>query len=208
MEEKQFPGKLDGPSALFLESIAPEMNFFMKYMIANKELYHPLIEKAMIQKPSTAAMLRTTIAPTIFQAGEKANVLPEAASATINLRLMPGDSLEYVKQFIEDTIQDDEVTVEVQGGEASRVSRIDGWQFQSIQQVTRNIYPDTIVAPYIMIAASDARHYNAISNHTFRFLPVPMTAENLKQIHGTNEQVKVDHYLNSIQFYIELIKSL
>lgn len=208
LEETQFPEKLEGPSELFLEAIAPEMNFFMKYMIANIKLFRPLIEKAMIQKPSTAAMLRTTIAPTIFQAGEKANVLPEAASATINLRLAPGDSLAYVKQFIEDTIQDDEITVDVHGGEASRVSRTDGWQFHSIQQIIKNIYPNTIIAPYIMIAASDARHYDTISNHTFRFLPVPMTAENLKQIHGTNEQVKVEHYLNSIQFYIELIKCL
>lgn len=208
LEGKQFPARLKQPTTSLLEYAAPEMSGHMKYIVANQNLFRPFLEKLLIKNTTMAALLRTTIAPTVFNSGEKFNVLPESASATINLRLMPGDSLDYVKQFIEETIQDDEIKVTISGGEATKVSDINGWQFQAIQQATKNVYPNVIVAPYLMFAGSDARHYDAISNHTFRFLPAHITSEDLNRMHGTDEQISVENYKNVVYFYSELINKL
>jgi len=206
LEDTQFYGDLRGPGEDLFEYVAPEMSFGMKYVFANKVIFEPVIEKILLGQPASAALIRTTIAPTIFQAGEQYNALPEKATAFINLRLMPGDSLGEVKTFIEDTIDDDDINVTVTGNEASKVSSIAGWPFKSIQQAARNVYGNAVVAPYLMFAGSDARQYDRISSNTYRFLPVQITSEDLNRMHGTNEHVSVENYLNAIKFYTEVIR--
>lgn len=206
LEDTQFKGDLKGPGEDLFEYVAPEMSFAMKYVFANKVIFEPIIEQILLQQPATAALIRTTIAPTIFQAGEQYNALPEKAMAIINHRLMPGDSLEDVKTFIEDTIKDDAIKVTVTGSEASKVSSINGWEFKSIQQAARNVYNNAIIAPYLMFAGSDARHYDSISKNTYRFLPVQITSEDLNRMHGTNEHISKDNFIQAIKFYAEIIK--
>ncbi|MBU5344031.1 M20 family peptidase [Caldifermentibacillus hisashii] len=206
LEDTQFEEELRGPVNDLFEFVAPEMSFPMKYVFANKAIFKPIIQKILLKEPATAALLRTTIAPTIFQAGEQYNALPEKASAIINLRLMPGDSLEYVEKFIKETIDDEDIKVTVSGNEASKVSSVDSWHFKSIQQAARNVYKEAIVAPYLMFAGSDARHYDQISDNTYRFLPVLITGDDLNKMHGTNEQVGKENFINSIKFYVEIIK--
>lgn len=206
LEEKQFPSDLKGPGEDLFEFVAPEMSFGMKYVFANKMLFEPVIENILLQEPASAALIRTTIAPTIFHAGEQYNALPEQATAIINLRLMPGDSLEDVKNFIERTIEDDDIKVTVTGNEASGVSSVKSWHFKSIQQSAKNVYQDSVIAPYLMFAGSDARHYDKIAENTYRFLPVQLTSEDLNRMHGTNEHISIDNYINAIKFYMEVMK--
>lgn len=206
LEETQFPADLKGPGKDLFEYVAPEMNFAMKYVFANKFIFEPIIENILLDQPASAALIRTTIAPTIFQAGEQYNALPEKATAVVNLRLMPGDSLEYVKKYVEDTIDDQDIHVTIEGTEASGVSSIEGWPFTSIQQGARNVFEDAVIAPYLMFAGSDAKHYDKVSENTYRFLPVQITSEDLNRMHGTNEHISINNYLNAIKFYIEIIQ--
>lgn len=206
LEETQFDAELRGPGNDLFEFVTPEMSFGMRYVFANKAIFKPIIENILLQKTASAALIRTTIAPTIFQAGEQYNVLPEKADAYINLRVMPGDSLEFVEQYMIDTIDDDDIQVTVTGSEASPVSSTDGWQFKAIQQATKNVYNDAVVAPYLMVAGSDAKHYDLVSDNTYRFLPIQITSEDLNRMHGTNERVSVENYINAIKFYVEVIK--
>ncbi len=206
LEETQFPADLQGPGEDLFEFVAPEMSFGMKYVFANKLMFEPVIEKILLQQPASAALIRTTIAPTIFHAGEQYNALPEKAAAIINLRLMPGDSLDKVKQYIEETIDDDQIKVTIEGSEASGVSSVDSWQFKAIQQGARNVYQDAVIAPYLMFAGSDAKHYDSISENTYRFLPVQLTSEDLNRMHGTNEHISIENYLDAIRFYMEIIR--
>lgn len=206
LEDTQFKGELQGPGEDLFEFVAPEMNFGMKYVFSNKFIFKPIIEHILLQQPASAALIRTTIAPTIFQAGEQYNALPEKATAIINLRLMPGDSLEEVKRFIVNTIDDEEIRVMLNGNEATKVSSIDSWEFKTIQQAARNIYPDAVIAPYLMFAGSDARQYDIVTDNTYRFLPVQITSEDLNRMHGTNEHVSIENYMNAIKFYVEIIK--
>ncbi|OLS39275.1 M20 family peptidase [Bacillus sp. MRMR6] len=206
LEDTQFDADLRGPGEDLFEFVAPEMSFGMKYVFSNKFIFEPIIENILLKQPASAALIRTTIAPTIFQAGEQYNALPEKASAIINLRLMPGDSLEEVKSFIEKTIEDDEIKVTVSGSEATKVSSVDSWQFKTVQQAARNTYNDAVVAPYLMFAGSDAKHYDQVSENTYRFLPVQITSEDLNRMHGTNEHISVENFMGAIKFYAEIIK--
>lgn len=206
LEETQFPADLKGPGEDLFEFVAPEMSFGMKYVFANKFIFEPVIEKILLQQPASSALIRTTIAPTIFQAGEQYNALPEKASAIINLRLMPGDSLEEVKEYMEETIDDDGIKVTIEGSEASGVSDVNSWHFKTIQQSAKNVYDEAVIAPYLMFAGSDAKHYDSIAENTYRFLPVQLTSDDLNRMHGTNEHISIENYMNAISFYTEVIR--
>jgi carboxypeptidase PM20D1 len=206
LEDTQFKAELRGPGKDLFEFVAPEMSFGMKYVFANKLIFEPVIESILLKQPASAALIRTTIAPTVFQAGEQYNALPEKATAFINLRVMPGDSLAYVQSFIEDTIDDEDISVTLTGSEASSVSDVESWHFSSIQQAARNVYEEAVIAPYLMFAGSDAKHYDSISDNTYRFLPVQITSDDLNRMHGTNEHISIENYINAIKFYAEVIK--
>ena len=84
------------------EFLGPEMAWSKKLTLANLWFFDPLVKKQLTASPLTNAVLRTTLAPTIFNAGVKENVLPAQATAVVNLRLMPGDTtagaMEHVRE--------------------------------------------------------------------------------------------------------------
>jgi carboxypeptidase PM20D1 len=79
--------------------------------------------------------------------------------------------------------------------------------FKLLERSIRLVFPDCIVAPYLVMATTDARHYQEISDCVLRFLPTRMTPDDLKRIHGTNERVSIENYKEIIQFYMQLIRN-
>ena len=206
LEDKQFSAKIAGPTKELFDFTAPEMSFGYKYIFENQWLFKPVIKKILVGKPATAAVTRTTIAPTIMNAGDKENILPENAEATINLRVMPGDTLKSLQKQMEAIIDDKEVIVTIEGDESSKVSSTDNKGFKAIQQAAVNTNKNVITAPYLMIGASDAKHYNKVAKNAYRYLPVEMEEDGLERMHGTNERIKKAAYVKTVKFYLHLIK--
>src|SRR4029450_6918793 len=103
--------------------------------------------------PETNAMLRTTTAFTMLTAGNADNVLPGRADATLNFRLLPGDSsddvLAYVRQHAAAVLPAGRFTVEklTPGSEASPVSPTSGSGYQAIERALRELAPNSLGAP-------------------------------------------------------------
>lgn len=206
LEAQQFSAELTGPTKELFEFTAPEMTFGYKYIFANQWLFKPVIKKILLSKPATAAVTRSTIAPTILNAGDKENILPEYAEATINIRVMPGDTLKSLKAEMVKIIDDNQVEVTLEGNESSKVSSTTSKGFKAIQQAAVNTNKNIITAPYLMIGASDAKHYNEVAKEAYRYLPVEMEEDGLERMHGTNERIKKDAYIKVVKFYIDLMK--
>jgi carboxypeptidase PM20D1 len=64
-----------------------------------------------------------------------------------------------------------------------------------------------VVAPFLVIGATDGRHYQSVCNQIFRFLPLQIQSEDLSRIHGIDERVSEENYLRAIRFYVQLIKN-
>jgi carboxypeptidase PM20D1 len=79
--------------------------------------------------------------------------------------------------------------------------------YQTLNRTIREIYPDVIVAPGLMIAATDSRHYADITDNIFRFSPVRANSEDLKRFHGTNERLSIEGYADMIRFYRRFIEN-
>ena len=210
LQDNPFPAKMEGPGMLMFDYVGPEMPFGMKLLFANRWLFSPLIKSELEKANSMNASIRTTIAPTIFNAGTKENVLPQKATAMVNLRLFPGDSVEYVIEHVKDAIDDPRVMVSPSSHhpqEASAVSDIATDGYQMLQQTIRQVFPQSIVAPFLVLGGTDTKHYEGVSNNIYRFIPMRFTSEDLGRIHGTNERLGINNLEEMIKFYIQLIRN-
>ena len=209
LDDKQMPAAVKGLSLEMFETLAPEMSGLNRVLLSNLWLFKPVIEQQLAKGASTNAMLRTTTALTIFNAGNADNVLPGRANATVNFRILPGDTSEVVIAHVTDTIKNPAITLAKGSGfsEASKVAATDSPGFQLINKTLRQLHPDVIVAPGLMVAATDSRYFDGVADNVYKFSPVRAKPEDLKRFHGTNERISTDNYVELIQFWHQLISN-
>jgi carboxypeptidase PM20D1 len=206
LEENPVPGGLEGLSADMFDRISRHMPFVPRVFFANQWLFGGLIDNQLSGAPTTNAMLRTTTAPTMLSGSVKTNVLPIEAVATVNFRIHPRDSMDSIESYVADLVASDSISVHRRGGaDASAVSDWKAPGFAIIAQSMREIHGDIPVAPGLMIAASDSRHYGKVADNAYRFNPIRMTPELLTGFHGTNEKIAVADYAQGVRGYIRII---
>lgn len=210
LEQNPFPAEVKGAAEKMFEYAGPEMSFGMKFIFANRFLFNPLIKNELGKSPQSNALMRTTTAPTIFKGGYKDNVLPSEAKAVVNFRILPGESISSVMEYVRKTIDNPDIELYPYpfNAEPSPVSDTESFGFRQIHVSVKETYPNTIVAPYLVIAATDSRHYNNVADQIFRLLPVPLEKEDLKRIHGVNERIGVEQYKKLILFYLRIIENV
>lgn len=210
LEKNPFPATIKGATKEMFDFIGPEMDFVSKMAFANQWLFKNFILKKLSSANSTNASIRTTIATTIFQSGDKENVLPQKAKTVINFRILPGDSIQGVISYVRKTINDDRIQIHCIGKsfEPSATDDIHTPDFNLLQQTIKQIFPEVIVSPYLTIASTDSKHYAPICKQIYRFLPVRLKSNDLIRIHGVDEQVGIENYKDMVRFYVEYIKNV
>lgn len=210
LEASPRPASLDGPTGAMMDHLGPELSLPMGLVMGNRWLLGPVIERIMAGKPKTNATLRTTTAVTMLEGSIKDNVLPQSARAVVNFRIAPGDSVAGVLQHVRDTVgpQLQVTLLDGIGSEPSPVSRIDGPPWHALATTVRQTWPDAVVAPYLVLGATDARHFADLSEAVYRFAPVRLTSEDLDGIHGTDEHISVQNLTDGTAFYVRLVRTL
>jgi carboxypeptidase PM20D1 len=210
LEKNQMPASIGGITEELLDTIAPEMSGVNRIVLSNRWLLGPLIRSGLEKSPSTNAMVRTTTAPTIFNAGNKENVLPAYARAYVNFRLLPGDTEKIVLQHVNDIVDDSAIVAEQLPdtlAEASPVSSSRSRSYRLINRTIREMFPGTLVAPGLLVGATDSRYMTGIADQVYRFSPVRANSEDLHRFHGTNERMSVSNYAELVAFYYRLMSS-
>lgn len=211
LEANPMPARFEGPLYDMLTYAGPEMSFPLRMVMANMWLFKPVVQAQLAGGATTNAALRTTTAVTMMNAGTKENVLPIQAKATVNFRILAGDTSDDVIAHVKDTIDDARVTVTVLNpeelSEPSPVCRVDSEGYRIINQSLRNVMPDIPVAPGMTVGATDSKHYVDVADDNFRLQPVVYTPEDLASMHGTNERIAIDNYLRAIQIFGELLRN-
>ncbi|GGG16837.1 peptidase M20 [Dokdonia pacifica] len=199
LENNQLPYKLVKPIDYQFEYMGAELPFFQKMVFANPWL---------IKKPILEAMnAHTTTAPTIINGGIKNNVIPTVAEATINFRILPGETIASVKQHIESTISD-KIRVEPVGflTNPSPVSSIESEAYKTLEKTIRDMFPNSVVVPGLVGGGTDARYFYDISDDVYRFYPMRIGPDSMTRFHGIDEKISKDNYTEIIEFAYHLIK--
>lgn len=209
IEDHPFPPSLSGP-ALAMVDVLGRSSPRLRPLLAYAEPLAPALARAFTRiSPETNAMVRTTVVATMLQGSPGANVVATSARANLNIRIAPGESVSSVVARLARIIDDDEVDLRiVASSEPSPVSPTDGPQFAVLSAAVTAAYPETLVTPYVMLGASDARHLTAIAEHVYRFSPFAMTREQRETLHGTDEHVTVDALGRGVVFYRALLRGL
>lgn len=208
LEQNPMPARFDGPTRQMFDQVGPRFPTVQRALFANLWLTEAAVVRRLQETPATNAMVRTTTAPTIFQAGTKDNVLPSQARAVINFRILPGDSIRSVVDHVTGVVDDDRIEIEVGGrfwAEPSRASPTDSDAFRTLERTIRSIVSNAVVAPYLVVVVTDARHYADLTENIFRFLPLRLSSDDLTRMHAIDERVGVREYETAIRTYRQLM---
>ncbi len=206
--EKPFALRFDGPAAQMMRALAPSASTPVRMAVANDWLFKPILLSQISATPAGAALLHTTIAPTMLKGSPKDNVLPQKAQAWINYRIDPSSNSGEVMARAKEAAKGMPVEFawERTPDEPSRVSSTDseGWKAIAALAAEMSKAP---VAPGLMTAATDSRYLQSVTKDTYRFQPLLMSLKDIEMIHGTNEHLTLDNLARMTDFYARLIET-
>lgn len=209
LERTPTSSSLEGPTGQFLDAVGPEMAFGLRLVMANRWLLSGLVLRIYESKPPTRALVRTTVAPTMLQAGVKENVLAREAKATVNFRVRPGETRDDVVAWVKRTIADEEIAVsESKSGiysNPSPVTKVDSPGYRRVERALKGVFPEVVVAPALVLGATDGRHYAGLTESIIRFGPLLLQQQDLGRVHGVNERVSVQGLGEMVRFYRQLL---
>ena len=210
LEQHEMARAIRGPTAEMFDYMGPELPFGQRLVVANRWLFGGLLASRFGRTPYGNAMLRTTTAPTVFQAGVKENVLPSSARALVNFRILPGDSVGSVLAHVRAVVNDSRITVapyQTSVAEPSPVTSVDGEPFQLLARTIRQTIPGVVVTPWLVVAGTDSRHYTTLTPNVLRFVGATLGNDDLRRIHGTDERIGVGDYVNVVRVYVQLLRN-
>ena len=153
------------------------------------------------------AIMRDTIAPVFLQAGFRGNVIPGSATATINMRTVPGTTPEDAIAEIKKAIDDPEIEVSLppsntpEGSAYARYSRMaskikpsptESELYQALVKSAGKTFPNVPVTPYLFQAGTDAAAWRSRGVPVFGIYPYPISEEDLSRMHGNDERMSVE----------------
>ena len=189
-------------------TLAPYGPFYLRLLFGNLWLFRPLL-KVLLPKisPQAAALLRTTVAFTMQSGSDAENVMPQEASVTVNLRYIPHEGMKESNAVIERIAKKHDLTVEVLGAhDALPPVAIDSDAFRLVKETVGEVFPDLPACPYVMTGGTDARFYQEICNACIRFSPVIYGPDQMKGMHGLNENIDTVSLPGAVDYYKTLIR--
>lgn len=208
LERKPFPARFPSATRAMFRQLGPHASFGLRLIFANLWLFEPLLLRVFGSGGGELnAICRTTTVVTMLEGSQAANVLPAVAKAVVNVRLAIGDSVEAAVERIRATIADPLVELRVlHPGEPSPVSELSGPRVDALAATIADVYPDAIMAPYIVLGGTDARHYSEVSRSVYRFSPFTLSKAERASMHAINEAIPVASLAKGIDFYQRLIR--
>lgn len=189
------------------ETLAPYASFGLRYVFENMWLFKPLLVRLLPKISAQAgAMLRTTAAFTQASGSKAVNVLPEEASVSVNMRFIPHQGMKESLELMEKTAKKYDLTMEIlHANDYSKSADIHGPAFGMVSDVIQKTFPGVASSPYCMTGATDARVYEEICDNVVRFAPVIYGPEQMRGMHGLNENIAYNCLPGCVQFYRNLI---
>ena len=205
-----FRRKMPGEVAAMFETLAPYASFPLKLVFSNLWLFRPVLLQVLPLISSQAgAMIRTTVAFTMLSGSDACNVMPQEASVCANMRFIPHQGMDESLAIIRGLAEKHGLKTEVlSASDYTEPVDIRGSAFQTVQRVISETFPGCAGSPYVMTGATDSRFYQEICENVVRFAPVIYGPEQMKGMHGLNENIEYSCLPGAVDFYKNLIEAM
>jgi len=208
IESNKQEARFTKPVEAMLRNIGEEAPFPFAFLFLNLWLTKPLIKLIFSKSPTLDALIRTTSVPTMIEASDKSNVIAQSATAVVNTRLLAGDDQKSTLKHLKAAIADGEVTLTVRRyEEPSKESPTSGEAFDLLKATISSVFPEAIVTSYLMLGATDARKYQRLCQHTYRFTPAQMDKSEVQRMHAPDERMHTDNIQKAVAFFLSLLES-
>ncbi|WP_346621101.1 M20/M25/M40 family metallo-hydrolase [Blastococcus montanus] len=210
IEDDPFPARLHDVVLGMIDALGRHAPIDYRALFAHAGYLRPALAQVLSKASREAnALVRTTVAITQLEGSRARNVLATRARAHANIRIALGETVESTVDRLRRVIDDPSVDLRVvSGNDPSPVSRADNEAFALISAAVRSVYPEAAVAPYVMVQASDARHFSQISDSVYRFMPFDLSTDELATLHAADERISVAALHRGAGFFRHLIRSL
>lgn len=202
-----FKRKLMTEVAAMFKTLSGYAKGGMRFALGNLWLTKPLLLALMPSiSAEAAAMLRTTIAFTMQSGSDACNVLPQEASVCANLRFIPHQGMEESLHILRELAKKYDLEMEViTASDYCPPVDIHGSGWQHVVRAIEKTFPGLAYSPYVMTGATDSRFYQDICDHCIRFAPIVYGPEQLKGMHGLNENIEISCLPGAVDFYKNII---
>ncbi|MBO4383758.1 MAG: M20/M25/M40 family metallo-hydrolase [Clostridia bacterium] len=209
VEKHPFPAKMTPQIDMLLDKLFVSLDFPTRILGKGLDLIRPALRPVLALIPPTASMMHTTTSVTMASGSPQANVLPQVATATINVRILPGQTMDDVKRHLERVIRDRRVKVECVGGsDPAPMSATDTPTFRAIDEITTELFEKSVTVPFMVMGATDARHYRIVCDQLYRYSPFNIPPNIFLLFHSTNERITLDSMEKAVAFFKKYIKTL
>jgi acetylornithine deacetylase/succinyl-diaminopimelate desuccinylase-like protein len=210
LAQYEFPFKITATTRLYFEKTAQvqtgQMRFDMQALAA------PTLDVAVARRvavsPSFNALLHTTCVATMLAAGHQENALAERATATIQCRIMPDETVDGTKEAIEKVISDPAIKVSLRGiAPSAGESPINPWVMDSVQRVVQSMWPGIQVIPGMVAWGTDSIFTRQVGIPSYGVGGGWNDIHDLR-MHGRDERHEVGDFYASVEFTYRLMKEL
>ncbi|WP_155858788.1 M20/M25/M40 family metallo-hydrolase [Candidatus Blastococcus massiliensis] len=210
VDAQPFPARLNDVVLGMVDAAGRHAPGPLRAVFANARALGPVLATVLSRAGREAnALVRTTVAVTRLEGSKASNVLATRASAHLNIRIALGETVQSTVDRLRQVIGDESVELRVlTGNDPSPVSRTDNDAWALVAAAAQAAYPDAVVAPYLMVQASDSRHFSQICDSVYRFMPFDVTREELAALHAADERISIAALHRGAGFVRHLIRSI
>ncbi len=157
--------------------------------------------------PLWNSMLRDSIAPTILTAGVRANVIPSEARANLNIRLLPGHTIDTLLADLTKLVNDPQVRFEVQpdAGLAAPPSSLESDFYATIAKAAAQEFPNAPVLPFMSAGATDSAQLRLHNVQAYGVMPFPLTDEDFRRMHGDDERLPLASFDKGVSLIARIV---
>ena len=209
MENKPFKAQVTEPVAGLFRKVGPHSPFALRMVFGNMWLFKGLLGRlASVLGGEINAMMRTTVAATMAQGSKQHNVLPNVATANVNVRLLNNVNQQQAQAHFNSVCEKDVTCRFISYQDASPYASTESEAWHKVEKAVGDTWRDAIVSPYLMLAGSDSRRFSRICRDVYKFSAMALSKEERGLIHNDNERIAVEKIDQCVEFFHRLIVQL
>ena len=205
------PVRLSPAVDQFFKDVAPLQSEPLRSQFANirESLKNPSFVQSLTSQREYNFLLRNTISITMLSGSKQTNVIPNAATCNLDVRLLPGESPDEFLKALKAVIADPSIKIEnVNRFKPPNSSPIDTELFSLIARKTKENHPGAIVTTKMLSGYTESQLYRQLGITAYGWAPIYTTPDQDEGVHGNNERIAVDNVRKGTREFYEVVKDI